>query len=168
MSLVDPQGAGGLNQVQLDRLFEQMTLKAQGAAYIKAAGNGFSRIAAGNYVLNRTGGELRLPFENSNIDPSNSNFWNLVVSASNTDGVRSSYSSVGSNVFLTACGGSFALMMPLQHVLQSSTVLEAHALNAREFTTRAPKSPIRSCPWAANSSRSITRKKARAAAATPR
>lgn len=45
-----------------------------------------------------------------------------------------------SNVFLTACGGSFALMMPLQHVLQSSTVLEAHALNAREFTTRAPKS----------------------------
>ena len=31
-------------------------------------------------------------------------------------------------------------MMPLQHVLQSSTVLEAHALNAREFTTRAPKS----------------------------
>jgi fructoselysine 6-phosphate deglycase len=43
------------------------------------------------------------------------------------------------NVFLTACGGSFALMMPLQHILQSSTALEAHALNAREFTTRAPK-----------------------------
>ena len=112
MSLVDPQGAGGLNQVQLDRLFEQMTLKAQGAAYIKAAGNGFSRIAAGNYVLNRTGGELRLPFENSNIDPSNSNFWNLVVSASNADGVRSSYSSVGSNVFLTAPGGEYGTASP--------------------------------------------------------
>ncbi len=43
------------------------------------------------------------------------------------------------NVFLTACGGSYALMVPPQHTVQSSTTLEAHALNAREFTTRAPK-----------------------------
>jgi NAD(P) transhydrogenase subunit alpha len=35
-------------------------------------------------------------------------------------------------------------------------------------TTRAPRSPTRSSRWAANSSRSTTRKKARAAAATPR
>ena len=112
MSLVDPQGAGGLNQVQLDRLFEQMTLKAQGAAYIKAAGNGFSRIAAGNYVLNRTGNLPKLPFENSNIDPSNSNFWNLVVSALNANGTRSSYSSVGSNVFLSATGGEYGTDSP--------------------------------------------------------
>ncbi len=43
------------------------------------------------------------------------------------------------NVFLVACGGSYALMIPVQHLLQSSTAVEAHALNAREFTTRAPK-----------------------------
>ena len=106
MSLVDPQSASGLDQVQLDRLFEQQTQQAQGAAYIKAAGNGFNRIAAGDYMFSRTGVLPKLPFENSNIDPSNSNFWNLVVSAINADGVRSSYSSVGSNVFLSAPGGS--------------------------------------------------------------
>lgn len=43
-----------------------------------------------------------------------------------------------SNVFLAACGGSFALMIPAQHMLQSSTHLESHALNSRELTTRAP------------------------------
>lgn len=112
MSLVDPQSASGLDQVQLDRLFEQQTQQAQGAAYIKAAGNGFNRIAAGDYMFSRTGVLPKLPFENSNIDPSNSNFWNLVVSAINADGVRSSYSSVGSNVFLSAPGGEYGTDAP--------------------------------------------------------
>ncbi|WP_421236083.1 S8 family serine peptidase [Aeromonas sp. 601039] len=112
MSLVDPRSANSLDQSQLDRLFEQQTLKAQGAAYIKAAGNGFNKIAAGGYVLNRTGNGPKLPFENSNLDPSNSNFWNLVVSALNADGVRSSYSSVGSNIFLSATGGEYGTDSP--------------------------------------------------------
>lgn len=43
------------------------------------------------------------------------------------------------NVFLVACGGSYALMVSLEHILQSSAAVEAHALNAREFTTRAPR-----------------------------
>lgn len=44
-----------------------------------------------------------------------------------------------SNVFLAACGGSFALMTPLEWIIQSSAKnVEAHALNAREFTTRQP------------------------------
>ncbi|WP_068979124.1 serine protease Asp [Aeromonas sp. EERV15] len=112
MSVVDPRAANSLDQSQLDRLFEQQTLKAQGAAYIKAAGNGFNKIAAGGYVLNRTGNGPKLPFENSNLDPSNSNFWNLVVSALNANGSRSSYSSVGSNVFLSATGGEYGTDSP--------------------------------------------------------
>ena len=112
MSVVDPRSANSLDQSQLDRLFEQQTLKAQSAAYIKAAGNGFNKIAAGGYVLNRTGNGPQLPFENSNLDPSNSNFWNLVVSALNADGVRSSYSSVGSNIFLSATGGEYGTDAP--------------------------------------------------------
>lgn len=45
------------------------------------------------------------------------------------------------NVFFVACGGSFALMIPAQYMLQSTTgVVEAHALNSREFTSRDPKS----------------------------
>jgi len=112
MSLVDPRPANDLDQVQLDRLFEQQTLKEQGAAYIKAAGNGFNKIAAGGYVISRAGNNPKLPLENSNIDPSNSNFWNLVVSAFNANGVRSSYSSVGSNVFLSATGGEYGTDSP--------------------------------------------------------
>ncbi|MGY3881210.1 serine protease Asp [Aeromonas veronii] len=112
MSVVDPRSANSLDQSQLDRLFEQQTLKVQGAAYIKAAGNGFNKISAGGYVLNRTGNGPKLPFENSNLDPSNSNFWNLVVSALNADGVRSSYSSVGSNIFLSATGGEYGTDSP--------------------------------------------------------
>nr|CAA47428.1 microbial serine proteinases [Aeromonas salmonicida] len=111
MSLVDPEGANGLDQVQLDRLFEQRTQHAS-AAYIKAAGTAFSRIAAGNYVAQPHRNLPKLPFENSNIDPSNSNFWNLVVRAINADGVRSSYSSVGSNVFLSAPGGEYGTDAP--------------------------------------------------------
>lgn len=45
------------------------------------------------------------------------------------------------NVFLVACGGSFALMIPGQWIIQSQTgYVEAHALNARELTTRKPQS----------------------------
>lgn len=45
------------------------------------------------------------------------------------------------NIFLVACGGSYALMIPAQQILQTSTgAIEAHALNSREFTTRAPRS----------------------------
>lgn len=43
------------------------------------------------------------------------------------------------NVYLSACGGSYALMIPIQTILQSNAQgLEAHALNARELTTRKP------------------------------
>lgn len=45
------------------------------------------------------------------------------------------------NVFLVACGGSHALMLPIQEILQSQTgAVEAHAMSSREFITRAPKS----------------------------
>jgi fructoselysine 6-phosphate deglycase len=44
------------------------------------------------------------------------------------------------NVVLTACGGSYAVMMPNEYVLSAAaTTLEAHALNAAEFTARASK-----------------------------
>lgn len=44
------------------------------------------------------------------------------------------------NVYLVACGGSFANMLPIEHLLETETGRVAvHALNAREFTTRMPK-----------------------------
>lgn len=44
------------------------------------------------------------------------------------------------NVFLTACGGSYALMLPAQYALSVETsAFDAHALTAGEFLARDPK-----------------------------
>ncbi|WP_259663605.1 S8 family serine peptidase [Shewanella algae] len=48
-----------------------------------------------------------LPFHNANMSSDNANVYNLLVSAINAAGKRSSYSSVGSNVFVTAPGGEY-------------------------------------------------------------
>ena len=44
------------------------------------------------------------------------------------------------NVVLTACGGSFAVMLPGQYFLDTRAgSLQAHALNAAEFTARSSR-----------------------------
>jgi len=96
--------------------------KGRGAAFVKSAGNGFNFfgfsqyfILPGNYFSAAGDGEVRnhgLPMENSNAEISDSNFWNIVVSAFNASDQRSSYSSVGSNVFMTATGGEFGSDSP--------------------------------------------------------
>jgi len=45
-----------------------------------------------------------------------------------------------SDIYLVACGGSYALMLPCQYALErESMAVSAHALNAAEFKARAPK-----------------------------
>lgn len=93
----------------------------RGSVYVKSAGNSFESYQAyyngypilvlpyeGGVFFNNNG----LPFHNANIDTSNVNFWNLVVSAYNAEGKLSSYSSVGSNVFVTAPGGEYGQNAP--------------------------------------------------------
>lgn len=94
----------------------------RGAVFVKSAGNGFSLfglgqyfILPGNYFSAAEAGEVRnhgLPMENSNGEISDANFWNTVISATNADGVHSSYSSVGANVFMTATGGEYGSANP--------------------------------------------------------
>jgi subtilisin family serine protease/subtilisin-like proprotein convertase family protein len=96
--------------------------QGRGAAFVKSAGNGFNFfgfsqyfILPGNYFSAADDGEIRnhgLPMENSNAEISDSNFWNVVVSAFNASDKLSSYSSVGSNVFMTATGGEFGSDSP--------------------------------------------------------
>jgi len=44
------------------------------------------------------------------------------------------------DIYLVACGGSYAQMLPCQYALErESSNLSAHALNAAEFKARAPK-----------------------------
>ncbi|MDD1781127.1 S8 family serine peptidase [Enterovibrio sp. ZSDZ35] len=94
----------------------------RGALYVKSAGNGFNTTAImignGIYkIMPKDYGWVEspnqgLPWQNSNLESSNANYWNMVISAMNADGELSSYSSVGSNVFLTAPAGEFGKDKP--------------------------------------------------------
>ncbi|WP_033135162.1 S8 family serine peptidase [Aeromonas finlandensis] len=106
-----PNDSNAMHMLQREELLERNTLQGK-AAYIKAAGNGFRQIKVRGYTYYRNDPKPTLPFENSNLDSSNTNFWNLVVSAINADGKRSSYSSVGSNVFISAPGGEYGTDSP--------------------------------------------------------
>ncbi|MFK7090922.1 S8 family serine peptidase [Chromobacterium violaceum] len=85
----------------------------RGAVFVKSAGNAYN-----SFRLNQTEsllgyqGNNGLPIQDSNLTSDNNNYWNVVVSALNADGVRSSYSSVGANVLLTAPGGEYGTDSP--------------------------------------------------------
>ncbi len=90
------------------------SLTGRGAAFVKSAGNGYRYfsvngyyILPGDYERGRKILNKGLPMENSNMIPENANFWNTVVSAISSDGTRSSYSSVGANVFMATPGGEY-------------------------------------------------------------
>ncbi|MGR6838428.1 S8 family serine peptidase [Aliivibrio wodanis] len=99
-----------------ERVYRDMSMNSNnglGAAFIKSAGNGYNSIGMGgsDYIAPR-GNNFGLPWQNSNQAGDNANYWNIVVSALNADGERSSYSTVGSSVFLTALGGEFGNNSP--------------------------------------------------------
>lgn len=71
----------------------------KGALYVKAAGNGFNSSSCP--VI--TG----LSCENANFDPDNTIPYQIVVGATNADGVKASYSSAGSAIWVSAPGGEF-------------------------------------------------------------
>ncbi|EDP57203.1 S8 family peptidase [Vibrio sp. AND4] len=100
----------------MERTYRHMSMNSNnglGAAFIKSAGNGYNIIGLGgrDYIA-PTGNNSGLPWQNSNQAGDNANYWNIVVSALNADGERSSYSTVGSNVFLTALGGEYGSRSP--------------------------------------------------------
>lgn len=107
-----------------DLVLEDITLNShwgRGAVYVKSAGNSFDSYKAYYRglpitVLPYENGQFfnnnNLPFHNSNISTDNTNYWNLVVSALDANGQLTSYSSVGSNVFVSAPGGEFGEAAP--------------------------------------------------------
>lgn len=93
----------------------------RGAQYVKSAGNSFEtyttflggqRFLVLPYEDNVFYNNRNLPFHDANIATDNTTFWNLVVSALNAEGKLSSYSSVGSNVFMSAPGGEYGTDSP--------------------------------------------------------
>ncbi|MEL4277678.1 S8 family serine peptidase [Shewanella xiamenensis] len=87
----------------------------KGSIFVKSAGNGYDYYRfrtfwlPGDYFTATTENPANhgLPFHNSNMSSDNANVYNLVVSAINAKGKLSSYSSVGSNIFVTAPGGEY-------------------------------------------------------------
>ncbi|MDK1288623.1 S8 family serine peptidase [Pseudoalteromonas umbrosa] len=106
------------SQPEQEKIYETVSLSTnldpRTAEYVQANGNAynFSRVHYfGEYGASFYGysvpvaGNHGLPWANGNVFYTTANFWNLAVSALSADGVLSSYSTVGSNVFLTAPGG---------------------------------------------------------------
>ena len=113
----------------------------RGSVYVKSAGNSFGsyqgffqgiRWLVLPYENQQFFNNQDLPFHNANIAGDNTNHWNLVVSALDADGEITSYSSVGSNVFVAAPGGEFGRAAPamvtvdLQGCDAGSNVLGEH------------------------------------------
>ncbi|AZQ11492.1 S8 family serine peptidase [Shewanella khirikhana] len=94
----------------------------KGSIFVKSAGNGYNYYRSlgtfwlpGDFFSAPKEGKAPnhgLPFHNSNMSTDNANVYNLVVSAINAEGKRSSYSSVGSNLFVTAPGGEYGVNSP--------------------------------------------------------
>ena len=86
----------------------------KGALYVKAAGNGFLDMGAPGNCNNANathslvnGTFTGLSCENANFDPSNTLPYQIVVGATNASGVRATYSTAGSAIWVSAPGGEF-------------------------------------------------------------
>ena len=78
----------------------------KGAIYIKSSGNGFNDVSGvANPCTATYGASTGLSCQNANMDPSNSIPYNIVVGALTAKGKKSSYSTAGSSVWVSAPGG---------------------------------------------------------------
>ncbi|MDH4135037.1 MAG: S8 family serine peptidase, partial [Gammaproteobacteria bacterium] len=78
-----------------------------GALYVKAAGNGFYDMGITNNTNCLAAIALGITCENANFDPDNVLPYNIVVGSINANGVKSSYSTTGSALWVSAPGGEF-------------------------------------------------------------
>jgi subtilisin-like proprotein convertase family protein/subtilisin family serine protease len=94
---ISPSGSTTIEPtVEAQYLFGVTNLRGgKGALYVKAAGNGF------NGICPVTG----LSCENANFDPDNTIPFQVVVGATNADGIKASYSTAGSAIWVSAPGG---------------------------------------------------------------
>ncbi len=109
-----------LKQEKFEKAYEEVTRYShwgRGAFFVKSAGNDYKEVRTsltGGYkarILHPNANE-GLPMQDAGLHPDNTNFWNIVVSALNANGVRSSYSTVGASVLVTAPGGEFGTDSP--------------------------------------------------------
>lgn len=92
----------------VDSIFQNTTTlrSGKGALIIKSAGNGYSDCGTG-YDANAACGQNGISCDNANSDPENTNYNIVLVGALNASGVKSSYASTGSNIWITGLGGEY-------------------------------------------------------------
>ena len=110
-------GVSLIDDAQIDPLDEAQYLSGvtnlrgrKGALYVKAAGNGFrgytdtlTNTPADCSFANAAG----LSCENANFDPDNTVPYQIVAGAVNASGIKASYSTAGSAIWVSAPGGEF-------------------------------------------------------------
>lgn len=99
---VQAQYVTGVNQLRGGR----------GALYVKAAGNGFIDMhVTNNANCDRPFGPILagVSCENANFDHDNTIPYQIIVGAVNADGIKASYSTAGSPIWVSAPGGEFGL-----------------------------------------------------------
>ena len=116
-------GVSLIDDAQIDPLDEAQYLSGvtnlrggKGALYVKAAGNGFrgytdtlTNTPADCSFANAAG----LSCENANFDPDNTVPYQIVAGAVNASGIKASYSTAGSAIWVSAPGGEFGRNMAL-------------------------------------------------------
>ena len=86
----------------------------KGAIYIKSSGNSYNTVRYGSYYSCDTlyGFNTGLTCQSSNADPTNALPYNILVGALGATGVKSSYSTSGSAVWVSAPGGEYGSSSP--------------------------------------------------------
>jgi len=81
----------------------------KGALLVKSAGNSFGNLLGG--ADKRCGWALsyRVSCDDTNADTASSNYSVMLVGASNANGIKSSYSTAGASVWISAPGGEYGL-----------------------------------------------------------
>ena len=97
-----------------------------GALNIKSAGNSFNGGVTGLCSVNGSVSQ-GLTCLNGNMDPSNANFYTTTIAAVNSDGGHTSYSTAGSNVFLSAPAGEYGEFAPAMVTTDQSTCLQGYS-----------------------------------------
>ncbi|HEX7927555.1 MAG TPA: S8 family peptidase [bacterium] len=92
---------------------------SKGAIYVKAAGNGFFQNYAYFFPRYYQCPNAQLTCQNANMDPYNALPYQIVVGATNAKGAKSSYSTTGSALWVSAPGGEFGLNYVDEHYPRS-------------------------------------------------
>jgi subtilisin family serine protease len=87
----------------------------KGALFVKSAGNSYNGASYGGYYYScdtQWGFNTGLTCQNSTSQPPNNWPYNIVVGALGATGVKSSYSTAGSNLWISAPGGEYGTSSP--------------------------------------------------------